>query len=145
MYKCKFFKITELVHPSILSKYGEDKCWTFFDDRLLKFIDWLREKYGSIVINSSSAKNCGARPMESTVGAGMSAHKLFRGFDCHIMSIEKKYLKKADKAKAYSSVRKEIMKEKEWDFLNFEITSSNEPITWLHVDTYNRKNREFNA
>lgn len=42
MYKCKHFKIQELVSKQVFEKYGE-KAWEFFDDRFLKTIDWLRD------------------------------------------------------------------------------------------------------
>lgn len=146
MYKCKYFKINELVHPDLLKQFGEAKCWMFFDERLLRFIDWLREQYGSIVINSATLKNCGARPIGTSVGAGFSAHKLWRAFDCHIVNIEKKAKNKKEKANLYKEVRQRILKEKDWSFICFETTTENkEAIWWLHVDTYNRPNREYNA
>ena len=145
MYTCKYFNISELVHPSLLAKYGEDKCWMFFDDRLLKYVDYLRDKYGPINVNYAGMTNCGARPMDTTTGASMSAHKIFRALDCHIMSIENKYTNKKDKALAYKEIRNELLKESEWSFINFEMTVSGEPISWLHIDTYNRKKREFTA
>lgn len=146
MYKCKYFKISELVHPDLLKQHGESKCWMFFDDRLLRFIDWAREKYGSIIINNSSLKDCGARKIDSSTGAGFSAHKLWRAFDLHIVSIEKKCgSDKKSKADEYKKVREEILKYKEWEFVNFEISNKGTPIWWLHVDSYNRDKREYNA
>ena len=50
MYKCKFFSIRELVHPSFLGT-SEDILWRLFDDRLLKYADKIREKYGYSSIN----------------------------------------------------------------------------------------------
>lgn len=144
-YRCKYFKISELVHPSLLAKFGESKCWMFFDDRMLRFIDWLREKYGPIVINNSTLKNCGARPIDSTTGASFSAHKLWRAFDCHIVSIEKQAKDKKEKAAMYKKVRAEILRNPDWDFVNFEKTSNGEDIWWLHCDSFGRTNREFNA
>ena len=146
MYKCKYFKISELVHPSLLKQFGETKCWMFFDDRLLRFIDWLREKYGPIIINGSGLTNCGARPLDSSTGAGFSAHKLWRAFDCHIVSIEKSCgSNKTKKASEYKKIRQEILKLSEWSFINFEKTVNGSDIWWLHCDTYNRANREFAA
>lgn len=51
MYKCKHFIIQEFVSPEVYKKYGET-AWQFLDPRLLKFMDWLREKLGRrITIN----------------------------------------------------------------------------------------------
>lgn len=145
MYKCKYFKISELVHPKLLKQFGEAKCWTFFDDRMLRFIDWLREKYGPIIINNPSLQNCGARPIDSTTGAGFSAHKLWRAFDCHVVSVEKGAKNKKEKAMMYKKIRAEILQNPTWSFVNFEKTCNGEDIWWLHCDSYNRTNREFNA
>ena len=146
MYKCKYFKISELVHPSLLKQFGETKCWMFFDERLLRFIDWLRQKYGAIIINGSGLTNCGARPLDSSTGAGFSAHKLWRAFDCHIVSIEKSCGSNKTKIAAeYKKIRQEILKLPEWSFINFEKTVNGSDIYWLHCDTYNRANREFAA
>lgn len=50
MYECKHFKIYELVPQQTYEDRG-DKAWQLFDDRLLLFIDFLREKFGPITIN----------------------------------------------------------------------------------------------
>ena len=42
MKKCKHFHIWELVSEKVYKKYGET-AWSFFDPRLLGFIDWLRD------------------------------------------------------------------------------------------------------
>lgn len=49
--KCKHFDIRELVPPSFYNDYGEN-CWQLFDDRLLKALDKLFEKFGQIEINN---------------------------------------------------------------------------------------------
>lgn len=52
MYKCKYFKIEELVSKAVLNKYG-DHSWSFIDVRLLKTLDFLREQLDkSITINN---------------------------------------------------------------------------------------------
>lgn len=146
MYKCKYFKISELVNPALIKQYGEANCWMFFDDRLLKYADHIREKYGPVIVNGSGLTDCGARAIDSKTGASLSAHKLFRALDLHIVNIEKKCgSDKAKKAQEYKKVREEILKDPAWSFINFETTSNGQPIWWLHSDTYNRDKREFNA
>lgn len=148
-YICKYFKLNELAHSQHIKLYG-DKCWLFFPERMLKFIDWLREEKGPIVINSTKYGfiESGSRLMDTKTGASMSAHKLFRAFDCHILEIDNKYSilnEKEKKAQEYRKVIDYIVSLPEWNFINFEITSNNQPITWLHCDDYNRNNRLISA
>lgn len=50
-YKCKYFRIEELVSEQVFEKYGQI-AWQFFDEKLLITIDWLREELGlKITIN----------------------------------------------------------------------------------------------
>lgn len=145
MYKCKYFKIQELVNPSLLKEYGEDVCWMLFDDRILRWADYCREKYGPIGINYGGMVDCGARDLFSSTGAKLSAHKFFRALDLHVLDIENKNLPKTQKAIEYKKIRDELLKNKDWEFINFEISVGSEGITWLHGDTYNRVKREFNG
>lgn len=51
-YKCKYFRIEELVSKQVFDKYGQT-AWQFFDEKLLINIDWLREELGlKITINN---------------------------------------------------------------------------------------------
>lgn len=139
-YRCKYFVIKELVNPTLLKKIGEELAWQLFDDRLLKGADMIREKYGACTINTTDLKDCGMRDINSSTGAKYSMHKLCRGLDLHIRTIELKYAgKKAEKTKAYNKVREELMLNPKFDFLSFENN-----ISWLHIDTGNRKKRLFN-
>jgi hypothetical protein len=80
------------------------------------------------------------RDINSTTGAKYSAHKLGRALDIHIASIEKKWgANKAGKIADYNRVREQLMLDHTFDSLNFE-----HGISWLHIDTYNRKTRLFN-
>ena len=92
MYKCKYFKIQELVSPVVYNKWG-DMAWMFFNPEVLKDLDTIRETYGSpIVINNWSVggnlRQCGLRSnMDEMVKAKktlyLSAHCLACGFDLH--------------------------------------------------------------
>lgn len=126
MYKCKYFAIKELVHPKNL-KISEDILWLLLDERVLKLADKIREKYGACYINTSQLKECGLRDINSTTGAKYSQHKFGRALDLHIMAIEKKNLTHDQKTKEYNKVRQELIKDKEFDELNFENN-----IYWLH-------------
>lgn len=146
MYKCKYFKIQELVNPSLLKKIGETIAWTIFDENLLILADALREKYGAITINTNGLTDCGLRDPQSKTGAKYSMHKIGRALDGHIVSIEKaamKYInadeRKNFKIKEYNKIRQELLKDPKFAKLNFENN-----INWLHFDTGNRQNRIFN-
>jgi hypothetical protein len=55
MYKCRHYKIRELVHPDFLDKLkiSEDLLWTFLDERLLWAADAIREEYGVCFVNTA--------------------------------------------------------------------------------------------
>lgn len=146
MYKCKHFQIKELVAPAVLKRTTEQVLWSVFDDRLLRAIDAIREKYGPCTVNAPGLTECGLRDPMTQTGAAFSAHKFGRACDLHIRSIElaaaqikdatarKKY-----KEKEYNRVRKELIADPLFTVLNFE-----QNISWLHVDTFNRAVRTFN-
>ena len=140
MYRPKYYTIKELVNPDLLKKIGEETAWKMFDDRLLKAADQIREKYGTIVVNTSTLKDCGLRDPQSTTGAKYSMHKIGRALDLHIVSIEKKWPNnKSGKTADYNRVREQLMMDSRFDCLSFEHN-----IHWLHIDTGNRKTRLFN-
>lgn len=138
-YRCKYFTLKELVNPALLKQIPEDTLWALFDERLLKAADKIREKYGVCTVNTGKLENCGMRAMGAS-GAKWSAHKFCRGLDLHIQRIENQWggNKKA-KIEAYNRVREQLMAMPEFDVLNFE-----HGVSWLHMDTLNRKNRLFN-
>lgn len=145
MYKCKYFKITELVHPDLLKSIGEEKCWFLLDDRLLRYADKLREKFGKITVNANGLTECGLRKIESDTGAIFSAHKYGRALDLHISTIEVEASKikgslerKNYKIKEYNKIREKLLSLSEYRVLNFEHN-----ISWLHIDVANRENRLF--
>lgn len=92
MYKCKHYKLQELVSPIVYNKYGEF-AWSFFDENLLKDIDLIRERFGSaITINTwlygGNTTQCGFRSnMDKMVkekkSLYCSAHCMGKAFDFH--------------------------------------------------------------
>lgn len=145
-YRCCYFTIKELVNPTLLQQIGEAVAWTLFDENILRSADALREKYGAITINANGLTDCGLRDPQSTTGAKYSMHKIGRALDGHIVSIEKAATKIKDanqrkqyKIKEYNKVRQQLLKDPNFNKLNFENN-----ISWLHFDTGNRINRIFN-
>ncbi len=138
MYKCKFFKINELV-PVELLKYQESVLWGLFDDRLLKAIDFLRDIYGSIIINDErlGLNECGFR-LKPIGTAIFSQHLFGRAFDCHIKFIEDKNLPKTEKIKEYNNVRNYLRTLEFFNDFRFE-----DNVSWLHIDRGNFINKDF--
>lgn len=144
-YRCKYFKIKELVNPSFLGT-NESILWRLFDERLLKNADKIREKYGACTVNADGLTDCGLRKMDSKTGAAFSAHKFGRALDLHIRTIEQAAAKIKDpverkkfKIKEYNRIREQLMVNHEFDYLSFEHN-----ISWLHIAVENRDNRLFN-
>lgn len=89
MYKCRYFKIHELVPQELFEKHGE-KCWSLMDDRALKTLDALRERFGSLTVNSykwggnrkwSGLRTAGFYKSQSAYDKSRSQHKYGRAID----------------------------------------------------------------
>lgn len=92
MYKCKYFKLQELVSPIVYNKFGEF-AWCFFDANILQNLDKIRKVYGKpITVNNwlfgGNLSQCGLRcnldPLvkkKKTVYC--SAHCMGKAFDLH--------------------------------------------------------------
>lgn len=82
MYKSKFFKIEELVHPQLIRDMGEINCWRRLDANCLIDLDIIREIWDDeIYINWGSADSRGLRPPNDPDGAFYSLHKHGKAFD----------------------------------------------------------------
>lgn len=139
-YRCKYFKIEELVHPDLLKEIPENILWTIFDSKLLKVADTIREEYGTITINTSIIHNAGLRPMNSDVGAKYSAHKFGRALDLHIVYIDKNILDNKARIIEYNKIREYLINK---DFIIDNNINFEDNVSWLHIDTYNRVNKLF--
>jgi hypothetical protein len=142
MYKCKYYKIQEIVPKDMLTTIPEDLLWEIFDPNVLKFADVLRNKYGLMTINTDGMQDCGVRDMDDPSFLKYDPHKYFRALDLHNKALDDKYLVHAERVKAYNNWRHAIhmdlpLEEKQMN-INYEID-----ISWLHIDTYNRPRPEF--
>jgi hypothetical protein len=136
-YKCEYFKIKELVHPEFLSDYSEDVLWELFDANLLEAIDRIRDIVGEpITCNTGSLINCGLRHYDDPHYPALDPHKLGRAIDLHFPWIDNTEDTKEQKIKGYDTFR-------DGYFAIITSVSFEYGISWLHVDTYNRKNRKF--
>ena len=132
-YKCKYFRIEELVDSLTYKKFGEDS-WQFFDIRALKMIDGLREYFDTtIYINNwiwgGVSEYRGLRPKYCEVGALHSAHRFGKAFDMTFKNMT------ADE------VRNRIILDQ--DNVNLmRINRIEGRVNWIHVDTFNIPNEE---
>ena len=85
MFKCKHFGIKELVSKKVFSDRG-NKAWALLDDRALRTLDALRERFGSITVNDwqwgGTNQYRGLREPDCQIGAAYSQHRFGRAFDC---------------------------------------------------------------
>lgn len=112
MYVPKYFTLDECFPNDF------PKSWRYFDDRVLKSADKLREIFGSLWVNGHGLTQCGFR----TNGSKTSQHRWGRALDLH--------------SNKYSSeeMRMYILKNKDqFPYVSFvEID-----ISWCHVDCRN--------
>lgn len=128
IYRCQYFKLQELVHPNIYSKWG-DRAWEFLDPRILQSADQLREYFGPITINDwhtgGEHVDSGLREWGSTTGALWSQHKFGRALDLKF--------KTTTPIGAASIIQSQP--------LRFPMITTIEDvaktITWLHIDCRN--------
>lgn len=126
MYKCKYFKIQELVPEHVYAARGE-KAWYLLDDRALKTLDKLRETFGPLICNSWSwggnRKWSGLRTPESQYYSPYSQHTYGRAFD--LISSQKT----AEELREYV-----LNNQEEFPYIRgIELE-----VSWLHFDVGNR-------
>lgn len=125
MYICRHFAIQELVPRHVYNERGQ-KAWELFDDRSLRALDALREKYGRMIINDWMWSGCnqwrGLRSGISPVGSEYSQHRFGRAFDVTFSD------------KDIEDVRNDILVNPEEYPL---ICSVELGVNWLHFDMRN--------
>ena len=127
MYKCKHFKIYELVDPVTYEIRGE-KAWELLDDRALKTLDAIRDYFGvPITVNDwkwgGKRQWSGLRTAESPYYSPYSQHSFGRAFDCLVSGM------------AAQDVREAILKNRTKHFPY--ITGIELDVNWLHFDCRN--------
>ena len=148
MYKCKYFRLDELVYPEIHKVCEQkgllDRLWLVFDPNLLRAVDLLRERYGSCTINNWKAggqfKECGLRQADTSTGALLSAHKFGRAVDCHFATVTSEEIRQEMiKLGCFKPGFKATTDPKLECFRllgRLEHLQNGKPISWLHVDSY---------
>ena len=127
-YKCKYFKIHELVPPEVYEARGE-KAWELMDDRILQSIDKLRERFGPATINNyeygGDREWSGLRTPSSPWFSPYSQHTFGRAVDVIFRDTT------AEEA------RKKIIHDHDSDEYEYNITSIESDVPWLHIDCRN--------
>lgn len=136
MYKCKHFRIEELVPQKLFEEYEKkgqiDKLWLIFDKDTLYVADRLRDDYGSMTCNNwlwdGDRNLSGFRPFnEEDTGASLSQHKFGRALDLLPKDVD------PDK------IREDILNQKK-AYME-RITALEMNISWLHFDMRNNKGK----
>lgn len=137
MYKCKYFKIYELVPESLYKAYGE-WCWNLLDERALITLDALRERFGSLTVNNykwngirsdSGFRDASFYKSIEEYSKSRSQHKYGRAFD---------FISNTHKA---ADIRKYIIENPtEFPYITFlEVgpIKRGKAMSWVHFDTRN--------
>ena len=138
MYKCTYFSIKELVSPIVYAKWQENS-WMFFNEEILKELDYIRETYNSpIIINNwasgGTLKQCGLRSNLDQIVKDktkkdmlyLSAHTMACAFDLHC--------KYGHNEKLYNHVYNLIKTKKLKYFKRLENFVNTK--TWVHTDCF---------
>lgn len=175
MYVPRYFKEKELV-PIYMIKIFRLKDINpimLFSEYLLRSIDFIREMYGAITINTKDLQFCGLRPLYYEGNNNFSAHKLGKAFDLHIVNIENEASKikleeekniqailsqnkdREDLLNELNEIKKErkMFKTEKYNEIRENLLQVKEleklnfenNVSWIHTDILNRKNRLFNA
>jgi len=127
LFTCRYFKIQELVPPTIYDARGE-KAWKLIDDRGLSTMYKLRERYGPITVNNwHSGKNrewSGLRTPESPYFSPTSQHTFGRAADCIFHRTDA------------GTVRRNLLAGPD-DSVFELITSIEMGVSWFHFDVRN--------
>jgi hypothetical protein len=107
------------------NKHHGDKLWMMFDQRAIVTLSRLRERYGTVNLNTwwweGDHQFRGWRPMDCSVGAKFSQHKFGRAFDCVFKHI------------SAEEVRQDALK-KPWHKPFRHITRMEKNVSWFHFD-----------
>ena len=122
---CKHFAFEELFPRLMIGTMSKEQLRALMDRRILIAADYLRDRFGSCMINDwmfgGTRELCGYRPANCGVGAKNSQHMHGRAIDAHFRDIT-----------AYE-IRAQMRLDPE-QFLAAGITRVEDDVSWLHVD-----------
>lgn len=131
MYKCKHFKIYELVPKELYEVLHEDLLWGMFDENLLRALDWVKETYSPdspVSVNTwkwgGGFSQSGIRTRDSEYYSEGSMHSVGCAADLKFKNITPEEIRRDIKRRIDSGETIPYIKRIE------EGTD-----TWLHIDT----------
>lgn len=125
IYTPKNFSIRELVSPALLASVGERVAWQMFDERLLRNLQWLRERFGVTYVNVNGVFEHRGFDEGGYRKSGTSQHNHGRAIDCHFRDYTIQQVHDILKVEYKNMPEPNI-----W----VEATHNGKPITWLHMD-----------
>jgi len=127
MYRCNHFQLHELLPPDIYYARG-DAGWQLLDERLLRAIDALRDRYGPMTVNDwywgGEREWSGLRTPDSPYYSPTSQHTYGRATD----NLFANY--------TAEQVRAEILEHPD-EPAHKRINSLELDVSWLHIDVRN--------
>jgi hypothetical protein len=141
MYKCKHFKLHELVDPTTYKVKGET-AWELLDSRLLITLDRMRDKYGRMTINNwfwdGEREWSGLRTPDSPYYSTYSQHTYGRAADI----IFADYTAEQVRQDIVQSINHTHRIDKIYEY----ITAVELNVNWLHFDVRNcQQLKTFNS
>lgn len=128
----KYFSILELVPESVFNELSEDKSWNLFSNEALYMLLSIRESWDKpLLINSKTRgyQYSGYRPIDCSIGAKYSAHRLGLAFDIKDL--------RGDTEGLYNHVLKkgDLLGVREIEDRAYTIDGKNTP--WMHCSVRN--------
>lgn len=138
MYKCKYFKIQELVSKQVYNKFG-DFCWSFFAGLFLRDLDIIREYHDMpITINNwawgGNFQQCGLRcnldPLVKNKNTiYVSGHVLGKAVDMH----------SANNIQLFNDIE-HLIKNRKLNVIRRLESRKSTKDGWVHADSFQTKN-----
>ena len=131
-YKCRYFRIEELVPKNLHTQFGED-CWQFFNPLALEALDNVRIYFDRpVTVNTwlwgGNLQLRGLRPPGTSVGAAYSLHKFGGAFDFDVWEM------------LAGEVRQVILDNQDQPaFENINCLEAD--VSWVHMDVRNVEDR----
>jgi hypothetical protein len=129
-----YFKITELVAPKVVNRYGVDQSWSFLDFRMLSNLLWIRRTIDKeIYINRTGQVQRGLRSIKSKIVLNYIRKGLFY-LSAHIRG----------SAVDFDVYGMEAWEVRDWIVKNskklpfkcrLENKKNGKQITWVHMDS----------